>query len=258
VKTTLVVLTSAVLLVGCGDSDNKTSDMTVPMSDAGLTLDGGGGGASDLSTAVECKKIGAWPTVKPTGLYDPNYLGSGQPATVAVSREADVMPWNELDFESWHMAPYPTTVTFTAGDKYGSCDTCVVYGQNCDATGCQTYFFGQAGKATVTQADADAATGKMVATASNLRLVEWDFKNDVSVDDTNCIEISSVAVDVSWANAVDGGGGIDDGGTGAAPADAGAEGDLLACKKIGELCHDDCCPGLVCGGTGFVKKCITP
>jgi hypothetical protein len=193
-KTTLALFTSAVLIVGCGDSEPAMP------ADAAVKVDAG---ARDLSSAVGCTKIDAWPNVNPSGRFEPDYGMSG-PSTIVVSHQADGSPWNELAIEAWHMGSYPTTVEFAASDNYRTCDTCPLFGEDCDETGCGTYYFAQAGSVTVERADSVVSMGTMKATATNLRLVEWDFQNDVSADDTHCIEIASAAFDVSWTG-IDGG-----------------------------------------------------
>jgi len=202
-KTTLVLLSSAVLLVGCGDSGNKTPDQGVPVSDAGVKVDAAGP-SPDLKANVECTKVGAWPALMPSGFFDPNYEMSPPGATVGVTRQTAGSPWNELSVESWHMAKYPTTVTYKVGDTYSACDTCVIYSENCDDTGCENFYLAQGGTATVTAADSVVSMGKLKATATSLKLVQWDFQNDAPMDDTICVEIDSAAWDVSWTG-IDGG-----------------------------------------------------
>jgi hypothetical protein len=123
---------------------------------------------------------------------------------VAFSQDQAAAPWNELSAEAWHQKAYPSTTTFKATDNYSNCDTCMIYGEQCDDMGCNTYFFALGGTGTITQADRNAAGGRMRASASNLRLVEWDFQNDKQVPGARCVEVASATWDVTWS-AADGG-----------------------------------------------------
>lgn len=195
-KTTLLALLITAAAVGCGDSNDSidmavNNDMKVP-ADLGVR---------DMSM-VACTMIGAWPGVSPSGFYDPDYNGNG-PATVVVSRQAAGSPWNELSVEAWHADTYPATTMFKSSDTYGMCDNCVLYGTDCDNMGCTDYYFAQGGSGTITRADENLA-GRMQASASNLKLVEWDFMNDAPVAGARCVQIASASWDVTW-NDVDGG-----------------------------------------------------
>jgi hypothetical protein len=196
-KNTVALCALALLAAGCGNDTTPSQDLAAPSDLSASAQDGG-----DMAMKA-CTSIGTWPGVDPSGFFDPDYFMAG-PATVAVSHEASGTPWNELSVEAWHGVLYPSTVTFHDGDTYNDCDTCVIYGEGCDDTGCNTYYFAQAGTTTITQADDVEAMGSMKASATKLKLVEWDFDNDVPVTNANCVEVSSASWDVSWT-ATDGG-----------------------------------------------------
>src|SRR5439155_16883794 len=64
---------------------------------------------------------------------------------------------------------------------------------------------------TVTRADQDPNNGRMKATLTNVKLVEWDFTADAPVAGGRCIIINTDSFDVPWSMNPDGGAG--DGGT---------------------------------------------
>src|SRR5262245_5298526 len=161
----------ALLLIGCGDSNGNPDLSGIPDLSGGVDM------ARDLAVMPCDKMVGTWPGVKAYGFYDPDYLQAGAAATVAFSQESAANPWNELSIEAWHTRTFPGSATFKTTDNYANCDICVVYGEQCDSMGCNVYFFALGGSGNVMQADENESAGRMRATASNLRLVEWDFQN---------------------------------------------------------------------------------
>jgi hypothetical protein len=160
-------------------------DMAVTVPDLGRT--------SDAAAPSGCKMYNSWPNVQPEGAYDATNM-----LTFAVSLDGTTNALSIEDYVS-QSDSHPKMVTYSSADTYGACEVCTLIAV-CDSSGCTDKYFAQAGTVTVTQADRNAAAGSMVATASNLTLVEWDFSQsgDKPVPNGSCITIKSATFNVSW------------------------------------------------------------
>ncbi|MSP59918.1 MAG: lamin tail domain-containing protein [Myxococcales bacterium] len=222
IRRLLTTALSTLAVAGCGvttrPDPNRTLDFAtpkdggVPGADQGIPDSGTGGkdmpipddlgpGKQDLAVAG-CTKIPNWPGLLPEGTYD----DVGQ-VTYVASTEKGALPSNALLIEDYLLAPnekWPKSATFKKGDLYADCEVCASIAL-CDNMGCDQTFFAQGGTVTVTRADRNPKTGRMIAKAQNLTLVAWDFDMDEPVKAGKCYEIGSASFDVTWGAATDGG-----------------------------------------------------
>ncbi len=143
-----------------------------------------------------CVVVDSWPGLRPLGEYSPIEM-----VTWAASADTSSGASTQLLIEDWQTMgeTHPKMASFS-GDTYTSCEVCAIVAA-CDSSRVCTYqYLAQAGAATVTRADRNAKTGKMTATATNLKLVEWDFSMavDAPVPGGKCYEIASASFDVTW------------------------------------------------------------
>lgn len=142
-----------------------------------------------------------WPNAAPYG----EYLPAPFDITSGNSFRNTAMPTDLLTIDVYHPVTLPLMTTFSTSTDLSTCIVCPYVQEGCSRSGGTTTcsptgraFLAQAGSATITQADQNAASGTFAATASNLRLVEWDVGTDTPVAGGACYEIGSAAFNVTW------------------------------------------------------------
>ena len=82
------------------------------------------------------------------------------------------------------------------------CEYCLYLDTGCNAAGttCAASFLAQAGAINITSNTKNEATGRLTASATNLKFVEWNFSSDTPVPGGKCIQIAQASTDVSWAD----------------------------------------------------------
>ena len=169
---------------------------TPPAPEADLAVNLG----PDMSSS--CLHFDTWPNVGPQAGFDPQYG-----VTVVSSLDVKMAPANALSIEDYVSMgeKYPKAVTYSAQDTYSLCEVCTIVAV-CDNMGCTDTYFAQGGSVSVTRADRNEKAGEMIATGTNLTLVEWDFSQngDKPVPGGKCITIGAATFDVKWG-ATDGG-----------------------------------------------------
>jgi hypothetical protein len=206
-------------------------DPAVPCGSGGSGGSGGAGGTG--GTGGGCTNYATWPSTFPRAAYNTsNDYTWGQlyltnPATPPTAGNTSLV------FEVWWNGgptSVPYSYTFSGSDKYGTCNTCLVAFENCPPGGsCQRMYFARAGSASVTRADKTSASGRITATANNLRLEEWNYSSsnsiDAPVDGGRCITVGSASWDIPWpADAGTGGSGGAGGSGGSGGGTGGAGG----------------------------------
>jgi hypothetical protein len=182
-------------------------DLSAPGQDLSVTDSAG----TDGAPGGGCTQVATWPGLQAQAGFDPN-----QVLTFAISARQAMEPQDLLALEDWHLGlsgdggeTYPKNVTFKIGGTYATCDVCVRLLEGCTAAnGCVTGYFIQGGTVTVTRADTDPVVGRMTATGTNLKLVEWNFPQaddggitgDTPVPGGKCYDIASLSLDVPWDN----------------------------------------------------------
>ncbi len=140
-----------------------------------------------------CVFVQSWGNVQPEGGYDSNFFVAFASSFASSSFPTDLLTWEALD----SVTP-PASVTFDGG-AYADCEICMYLDRNCqqDGTCSGNSYLATSGTVTVNQATFVEAAGTFSATATNLRLTQWDFQNDVPMG-TGCYEIASASINVSW------------------------------------------------------------
>ena len=199
------------LVPASDDLTVSAPDLTVPPSndDGGVAQDLTAS-SDDSASSANCTQLNSWPTVQSAAGFD-----STNSVTYALEADSATAPYNLLSVEDWQSLgeTYPKVVTFDSTVTYNSTNACEVCGliAACTSTGCADKFLAQAGTMTVTRADRNASAGRMIATGTNLKLVEWDFNADQPVASGQCYLLATASFDVTWAPA---------------PTDAGVPADL--------------------------------
>jgi hypothetical protein len=229
----VLIMLAGIGLGGCGDSGGSPVDGAVtdaPHADAASTADAPAGvdaPAADApaldappdapagddggdDAAPLCTRIDSWPALNASAESD------GSSLTYALSYAQASGPFTILEIDAFFDAgqTYPLTRTAMATDHYSDCPTCVILSEGCDegGSGCTADFFAVGGTITVTQADLNADMGRMIASAANLRLLEWNLGSDVAVPNGRCYEVGSVSIDEKWDFTTPDGGVDSDGG----------------------------------------------
>ncbi len=179
--------------------DLSTRDFNIVTEDLAGDVDMTSSG--DMKAPGGCTQLATWPKNLPVAYFDPA-------ANVTAVAYADAMaqPFKALVAEDWHLAAtetYPKAHTFTSADKYNTCEVCSTILDCTAANGCTTRFFAQAGTVSISKADKDELVGRMTATGTNLKLVEWDVMTDTAVTNGACYEVASMTWDVPWDNRPD-------------------------------------------------------
>ncbi len=142
-----------------------------------------------------CIVVNSWPGLRPFGRFD-------SVVTRVASADTASGASTQLLIEDWQAMgeTYPKMANFSGSDTYANCEVCAIVAA-CDSSSvCIYQYLAQAGAATVTRADRHEKTGRMTATATNLKLIEWDFSRavDAPVPGGKCYEIASASFDVTW------------------------------------------------------------
>ncbi len=204
---------AAVFCAYCGGPKSTGADPSGTV-DAGLVNNNNNNpnnnGSTDAGLALPaaCTAIASWTGVDALGAYVPDPTFS---YTLGLSFLDGASSYQALQLEDYHAAgvAYPKQLTFTAKDKYFTCDVCVTLWDGCvddplsGRTGCQAVLFPQSGSITVSQSDQNADAGSLKATAQNMKLVEWllpqlDGGGDMPKPNGRCYEINSASWNVSW------------------------------------------------------------
>ncbi|MBL8953011.1 MAG: hypothetical protein JNK82_19695, partial [Myxococcaceae bacterium] len=171
----------------------------------GATAGGGSptaGGGMATAGGAGCTQLATWPNAATSGRYVP-----GSDATVGYSFRSATFPTDLLTLDFFHPATLPASETFTPSTRFIDCNICPYLRESCSPgagnaePACSMngrLFFPQAGSVTVTTAARDAGSGAFSATATNLRLVEWDYDDDLPVEDGGCYQLGSVSLNVTW------------------------------------------------------------
>lgn len=193
----------------CGGHGHLVTDSSQNLScvcDPGYQID-----PASIFTCVqptwECVTFPEYPWAVPIGLYL-NTENNAPPHDMTMGIYADdwSRPHSMLRLEVWHgfgengSIAFPAHRSFYVGYKPADCDLCLFLGQGCDDYGCETLFFAQGGSLTVSQADRNTNTGRLVATGTNLKLVEWNPESsaETPILGGKCIQISRLEMEVSW------------------------------------------------------------
>lgn len=146
-----------------------------------------------------CTQLDSWPVAASVGAYMD--FGGGVEVTYVELHDSGSASFNMLRIEDFHFdGNHPKTVTFSSNDNSIDCDLCVSIGEDCtsDYESCATIRFVQGGTLTITQADTLLTGGRMVGSASNLKLVQWNENEDKAVPAGACTEIANLTFDISW------------------------------------------------------------
>jgi hypothetical protein len=187
----------AAALCGCASSSSQPPqhkpDFGIPPSDLSMTLPPDMAHAVDMAVPVGCTHYNTWPNIDPQGGFDRTNV-----VTFVASLDGNNNALQIQDFETM-TDTHPKMVTYSNRDTYALCEVCTLVAA-CDANGCTNKYFAQGGSVTVTRADRNDVMGEMIASASNLMLVEWDFSmsGDKPVPGGSCITINSASFDVTW------------------------------------------------------------
>jgi hypothetical protein len=93
--------------------------------------------------------------------------------------------------------PLPASGSFV-NRGYRQCEVCAIFNEGCTANACARQYLATSGSYTVTRADR-AAEGRIAASASNLRFVEWNLTTDTPVTGGGCVQISALGpFEVGW------------------------------------------------------------
>jgi hypothetical protein len=142
----------------------------------------------------------------PGGGYAPMDGGAISDAIVfAVGQGSSATTYNIFGLELYYpgntFPAAPRSITL-ASTTYNNCTDCVLLDLDCDSMGnnCTKSFLAQMGSLNISaqrivQAGQD---GGIAGTGSSLKLTEWDFMNDVAVNNGACAEIPSVMFNGTW------------------------------------------------------------
>jgi Tol biopolymer transport system component len=239
------VLAAVVGLVACGASNNAQdmnggnhdmampggNDMAMPIRDMAMSMADLSGTGGDMAGdgGAGCTVIAAWPGLNLAG----GAVNGTFPFTYVLSTDPASPPYGALEIDDYHTGgeTFPNVVTLDPTTSFANCTACVYFNDACaDQQTCfnnlDYSFFGQGGTVTINQADTNESTGRMTASFSNLKLVEYDFFGDQPVPGGRCFLINSGSLDVMWNNPTDGGT-TDDGGTPPSSSSLWFQGDFL-------------------------------
>lgn len=178
-------------------------------SDAGNTSDAGGGdaGVSDGGNDggnldAGCRALAAFVPA----FESAQYVNDGYDELVMGS-QFDPAPqpppdggFDRLDLEVWPLSgppALPLNRSFTNATDYSTCDVCLIFGEGCVGDQCEHLYLAQGGSATVTQVDL-ATVGRITASGTSLKFIEWNFASDIPVPSGRCIEVGSMSMDINW------------------------------------------------------------
>jgi hypothetical protein len=189
---------------GMADAGATDAGMTdAGMTDAGMT----DGGMTDAGM-VTCTTIdGFTATSTSAGFSETTYAAPWDFVVAAyLTQEISATSYNELDVEIWKdsvtnaFRPVPFTHTFDPAIGYDACEICVLYFENCAGQSCQRYYYAVGGTLTVTDRTLDKTVGVLQAETSSLRLVEWDYQNEVPEPGGQCIDLVNFNLTATWDN----------------------------------------------------------
>jgi len=148
-----------------------------------------------LDLAVACTQVATWPQNRLQGFFWKNAGNTQQVAGASIGDQSAPGPYNTLTLEYWGTPaafPVPSTGTLASTTTYGNCTHCVTISEcsSDNPASCAPKFLAQAGSVNVTAATA-MSKGQFTATATNLRLYEWDFTNDAPVVPGRCYDVAS-------------------------------------------------------------------
>ncbi|MFZ5467896.1 MAG: hypothetical protein ACOZIN_00550 [Myxococcota bacterium] len=175
---------------------------------------GGGGGGTDAGTDggadggtfdAGCLVLANFVAVAERGGYLPDDAGFDVVGGLQWNPDPSTNPtagYRQLWLEVWPLGQtlsFPLSRTFNASTRYDTCDVCVGFDEGCDdgTMTCQAAYFVQGGSVNVTRADV-SASGRIEATGTNLRFVEWDYDNDLPVPNGRCVQLGTLTMNIGW------------------------------------------------------------
>jgi Tol biopolymer transport system component len=179
-------------------STPPTDDMNVTPTDDMTGAARDMTGAPDLAgvdLAVACTQVAIWPQNRLQGFFWKAANNSLQVAGASIGDQSAPGPYKTLSVEYYGTPanfPVPSTGTLSSTTTYGNCTHCVTISEcaSDNPASCEPKFLAQAGTVNVTAATA-MSKGQFTATATGLRLYEWDFANDAPVVPGRCYEVAS-------------------------------------------------------------------
>ena len=107
--------------------------------------------------------------------------------------------FTEYHFDIYYFSGATLGAHTLAATNDANCQYCLYLYTGCNAAGvCSTDFLAQAGAVNIAAATKNRAAGRMTATATNLKFVEWNFNSDTAVPGGQCVQFGQANTDVKW------------------------------------------------------------
>lgn len=207
----LIAAVSVSCVLACGQTPGADGGTGGGMATGGGTNAGGGantgggmggtGGGAVTTDDAGCKVYATWPNDRIYGRYIDDLAERAVGSSRALLGDGGYSVFN-VEYFYVYNTPLPAQVVYDGGVTYGDCAICTTAFGNCsDGGACTKFYLAQQGTVDVGRVGGRDGGGIFTATASGVKLVEWEYVQTASVfidrakDGGECIIVNTVAID---------------------------------------------------------------